>query len=221
MSEKQPYFPPQIWKWKAANGGRFSKINRPTAGSTHDQTLPIGKHPLQLYSQGTPNGVKVTILLEELLEIGKVDAEYDAWLIRINPKVQGIFKEIWKTDKLVVSFDGCCYIPKDCEKKDNCWTHTDQGPKLKGLTCYQGFISLTENKERTLLLYKGSHKEHEKYFSDRGLNGSKNWCLIDKDYLSEIDHMKIKLHVPKGALVIWDSRVFHQNTYGLVQKTSL
>ena len=84
MSEKKPYFPPQIWKWEAANGGKFSKINRPTAGSTHDQILPIGKHPLQLYSQGTPNGVKVTILLEELLEIGKVDAEYDAWLIRIN-----------------------------------------------------------------------------------------------------------------------------------------
>ena len=137
-----------------------------------------------------------------------------AWFLRTHPDVQKIFKFLLNTDELIVSYDGCCYIPKDEKKKDNCWTHTDQGPKLKGLTCYQGFISFTENKERTLLLYKGSHKLHEKYFSDRGLNGSKNWCLIDKDYLSEIDHMKIKLHVPNGALVIWDSRVFHQNTYG-------
>ncbi len=78
------YVPPKVWSWDKANGGEFSKINRPIAGATHDKTLPIGKHPLQLYSLGTPNGVKVTIMLEELLAMGHKEAEYDAWLIRIS-----------------------------------------------------------------------------------------------------------------------------------------
>jgi GST-like protein len=77
------YTPPKVWKWDAESGGRFAKINRPIAGSTHDKELPVGEHPLQLYSLATPNGVKVTVLLEELLAIGK-DAEYDAWLINIG-----------------------------------------------------------------------------------------------------------------------------------------
>lgn len=74
---------PPVWTWEAGNGGQFASINRPIAGATHDQALPVGKHPLQLYSQGTPNGVKVTIMLEELLALGHADAEYDAWLIDI------------------------------------------------------------------------------------------------------------------------------------------
>ncbi|MDA7782420.1 glutathione-dependent disulfide-bond oxidoreductase [Gammaproteobacteria bacterium] len=77
------YTPPKVWTWDAENGGRFSKINRPIAGATHDKALPIGEHPLQLHSLGTPNGVKVTIMLEELLALGK-DAEYDAFLINIT-----------------------------------------------------------------------------------------------------------------------------------------
>ena len=77
------YTPPKVWTWDAENGGRFSKINRPIAGATHDKALPVGEHPLQLYSLGTPNGVKVTIMLEELLALGK-DAEYDAFLINIT-----------------------------------------------------------------------------------------------------------------------------------------
>jgi len=79
-----PYTPPKIWTWNKSNGGRFANINRPIAGPTHDKTLPVGKHPLQLYSLGTPNGVKVTVMLEELLALGHSGAEYDAWLIRIN-----------------------------------------------------------------------------------------------------------------------------------------
>lgn len=75
--------PPRVWKWEKENGGRFASINRPVAGPTHDSALPVGRHPLQLYSQGTPNGQKVTILLEELLAAG-FDAEYDAWLVRIG-----------------------------------------------------------------------------------------------------------------------------------------
>ncbi|MEG3090698.1 glutathione-dependent disulfide-bond oxidoreductase [Sphingomonas sp. PB1R3] len=78
------YTPPAIWTWEKENGGQFASINRPIAGPTHDKPLPVGQHPLQLYSMGTPNGVKVTILLEELLAAGHKDAEYDAWLIRIS-----------------------------------------------------------------------------------------------------------------------------------------
>ncbi|HEY5760439.1 MAG TPA: glutathione-dependent disulfide-bond oxidoreductase [Steroidobacter sp.] len=78
------YTPPKVWTWIKPNGGQFSSINRPVAGATHDKELPVGRHPLQLYSLGTPNGQKVTILLEELLALGHKGAEYDAWLIRIN-----------------------------------------------------------------------------------------------------------------------------------------
>ncbi|MDA1135627.1 MAG: glutathione-dependent disulfide-bond oxidoreductase [Proteobacteria bacterium] len=84
MSESQNYIPPKIWTLDKENGGKFANINRPTSGSTHEKELPIGKHPFQLYSQGTPNGVKVTVMLEELLELGVKEAEYDAWLIRIG-----------------------------------------------------------------------------------------------------------------------------------------
>jgi len=79
-----PYIPPTVWSWNKENGGRFANINRPIAGPTHDKDLPVGRHPLQLYSLATPNGVKVTVLLEELLALGHQGAEYDAWLIRIN-----------------------------------------------------------------------------------------------------------------------------------------
>lgn len=78
------YTPPERWVWNKENGGRFANINRPIAGATHDKDLPVGRHPFQLYSLATPNGVKVTVMLEELLEAGHVGAEYDAWLIRIN-----------------------------------------------------------------------------------------------------------------------------------------
>jgi GSH-dependent disulfide-bond oxidoreductase len=78
------YTPPNVWTWNKANGGRFANINRPIAGPTHDKELPVGRHPLQLYSLGTPNGVKVTVMLEELLALGHSGAEYDAWLIRIG-----------------------------------------------------------------------------------------------------------------------------------------
>ena len=83
-----PYVPPKVWTWDKANGGQFASINRPIAGATHDKELPKGKHPLQLYSLGTPNGIKVTVMLEELLELGHAGAEYDAWLIRINEGMQ-------------------------------------------------------------------------------------------------------------------------------------
>ena len=84
MTEPADYTPPKVWTWNKGNGGRFANINRPVAGPTHDKELPVGKHPLQLYSLATPNGQKVTILLEELLAAGHKGAEYDAWLIKIG-----------------------------------------------------------------------------------------------------------------------------------------
>jgi GST-like protein len=84
MTETTDYVPPKVWTWNKDSGGRFANINRPIAGPTHDKDLPVGKHPLQLYSLGTPNGVKVTVMLEELLARGHSGAEYDAWLIKIN-----------------------------------------------------------------------------------------------------------------------------------------
>jgi len=84
MSETNEYVPPKVWQPNADNGGRFAAINRPTAGATHEKVLPVGEHPLQLHSLGTPNGVKVTVMLEELLELGISDAEYDAYLINIG-----------------------------------------------------------------------------------------------------------------------------------------
>ena len=84
MSVNQNYIPPEIWKWDKENGGKFANINRPISGTTYEKDLPVGIHPFQLYSQGTPNGVKITIMLEELLALGITEAEYDAWLIRIG-----------------------------------------------------------------------------------------------------------------------------------------
>jgi GST-like protein len=84
MTDSSDYVPPKVWTWTKPSGGAFASINRPIAGPTHEKELPVGRHPLQLYSLGTPNGVKVTVMLEELLSLGHHGAQYDAWLIRIN-----------------------------------------------------------------------------------------------------------------------------------------
>jgi GST-like protein len=84
MASSSEYIPPKVWAWNKSNGGRFAKINRPISGPTHEKDLPVGRHPLQLYSLGTPNGVKVTVMLEELLALGHRAAEYDAWLVNIG-----------------------------------------------------------------------------------------------------------------------------------------
>src|SRR5215471_18667916 len=83
MSGSSEYTPPKVWTWDKPSGGRFENINRPISGATHEKGLPVGRHPFQLYSLGTPNGVKVTVMLEELLALGHEGAEYDAWLINI------------------------------------------------------------------------------------------------------------------------------------------
>tara|TARA_Y100000389_G_scaffold162170_1_gene164851 strand:+ start:4332 stop:5213 length:882 start_codon:yes stop_codon:yes gene_type:complete len=140
-----------------------------------------------------------------------------AWGIRTHPNVLKIFKDLWgvQDDKeLAVSYDGSCYIPKDHTGKDNVWTHTDQAPDQKGIHCYQGLVSLTDNKERTLVVYEGTHLEHEKYFRDRNITGSSRWNKIELSYLNNIKDKKRVLEVPAGSLVLWESRTFHQNQYG-------
>jgi len=87
MTDTPDYTPPKVWVWNKPNGGRFANINRPIAGPTQDKELPVGRHPLQLYSQGTPNGQKVTIMLEELLALGHAGAEYDAWPIAMPTSI--------------------------------------------------------------------------------------------------------------------------------------
>ena len=144
----------------------------------------------------------------------QVGHQRHAWLIRCNKKIQNIFKYLWNTDELVVSFDGCCYIDKECKKVDNIWTHTDQSKQKTGLHCYQGYVALTSNKERTLVVYEESHKLHEDYFNVMNIDINKDWNLIDYNYLKKIQNKKRILEVPAGALVLWDSRTFHQNQYG-------
>ena len=144
----------------------------------------------------------------------EVGHQEHAWYIRTRTGVQDVFKKLWNTDELISSFDGSCYISKDCKKKDKCWTHTDQAANNPNLDCYQAFVALTHNKERTLVVYEGSHILHEKYFKDRGDESSKNWILIDESYLAEIADRKRVLEIPAGGMAIWDSRVFHQNQFG-------
>lgn len=110
------YTPPSVWKWEPGNGGKFANINRPIAGPTHDKALPVGKHPLQLYSLATPNGVKVTVMLEELLEKGVAGAEYDAYLIQIGEGGQfsSGFVEVNPNSKIPALMDHSTNPPSGC-----------------------------------------------------------------------------------------------------------
>ena len=137
-----------------------------------------------------------------------------AWYLRTLPQVIQIFADVWNTtnDDLVTGFDGACYMSDNIKKNTKCWTHTDQAPKNKDIRCYQGVVSLTDNKDNSLLVYEGSHKLHEEYFKSKGLeNDTKNWQLIDHEYLDNIKDKKKLLKIPAGSLVLWDSRTFHQN----------
>ena len=158
-----------------------------------------------LHSKISPHGI---------IKFHEVGQQRHAWYIRTRENVVNVFKNIWQTDEVVVSFDGCCYIPQDCKKKDAIWTHTDQAPSKKGLKCIQGFVALTDNKERTLVVYEGSHKLHEEYAKEYNLTSTKDWLLIEHKYLEKISDKKRVLNIKAGSLVLWDSRTFHQNQYG-------
>jgi hypothetical protein len=139
-----------------------------------------------------------------------------AWYLRTRPGVRSIYEEIYKDKDLIVSYDGCCWITRENykNKKDSIWTHTDQAACDSSFQCLQGFVSLTNNKHTSLVVYEGSHLLHESYFRERGDNSKTNWNKIDPEYLKNIQDRKRVLDVKAGDLVLWDSRTFHQNQYG-------
>lgn len=133
-----------------------------------------------------------------------------AWYTRTRPKVQEIFRQLWETNDLIVSFDGSCYFPQGENRRDTWWFHTDQAPNDSEFKCVQGFVSFTDNQTSTLKVIPGSHLEHYNYMKSHNLNHSKNWQKIEKDITLEQKVLSVK----KGDLVLWDSRTFHQNQYG-------
>ncbi|WP_396189506.1 phytanoyl-CoA dioxygenase family protein, partial [Flavobacterium sp.] len=170
-----------------------------------DEWLNDNEQIKKIHDKISPRGIL------KHLEVGH---QRHAWYIRTRPQVQEVFENLWNTDDLVVSFDGSCWIRADTKKRDGVWTHTDQAPNKKGLTCYQGFVALTENVHRSLVVYEGSHKLHEEYAKEKNLKSSKNWLLIEQEYLNKIHDMRHVVHAKAGSLVLWDSRTFHQNQYG-------
>lgn len=161
-----------------------------------------------LHSKISPHGII------KHMEIGH---QRHAWFVRTRSEVQNVFKKLWNTTELSVSYDGTCWIPADAKKRDGIWTHSDQAPSKQGLTCYQGFVALTDNVERSLVVYEGSHLLHRDYSLHKDIpdkDFSKDWLPIDHDYLQKIAHTKKVLNVKAGSLVVWDSRTFHQNQYG-------
>jgi len=137
-----------------------------------------------------------------------------AWLARTNPKILNIFKQLWNTDELVTGFDGCCYYPPNYKGEHSFWTHTDQSSRKKGVHCYQSILSMTNNIERTFIVYKGSHLLHENYFKDNNIDEPRDWHLFNEDYINTLQDTKEILKINEGDLLIWDSRTYHQNTCG-------
>ena len=156
-----------------------------------------------------------------LMKYAQIGHQKHTWFIKTDPVVQQVFRELWKTDELVTGFDGCCWIPANWSMTDVCWTHTDQAASAKGLHCVQGFVSLTDNVERSFVVYEGTHLLHETYMKLKGFTGTRNWRLIDQDYLSQLESRRKVLTVKAGDLVLWDSRTFHQNQYGTLPEERL
>tara|TARA_B110001452_G_scaffold267348_1_gene276880 strand:- start:2759 stop:3637 length:879 start_codon:yes stop_codon:yes gene_type:complete len=168
------------------------------------------------WKSGVPNLDELHDIIESngIYKYHEIGQQRFAWLIRTNPKVINIFKKLWNTDELVVSFDGCCYYSSDYIGEPRYWTHTDQSSQKKGRQCIQGFVSLTNNSERTLIVYKGSHLLHEDYFKTYNIDDPSDWNILDKEYVDQLEDKKEYLDVSAGSLVLWDSRTFHQNTCG-------
>lgn len=132
-----------------------------------------------------------------------------AWWCRTRPSIRKIFEAIYETKELIVSFDGACYFPKGLTRRNTNWLHVDQAPKNPHFDCVQGFVAFTENSQACLTLVPGSHLKFGDYMKSKGIYHSKPWQKVDCD-LSET----ILVPTKPGDLVIWDSRVFHQNSYG-------
>ena len=168
------------------------------------------------WREDTPNLDYLHNIIESngIFKYHQVGHQRFAWLARTNLNVLNIFKHLWKTDELVTSFDGCCYYPSDYKGRENYWTHTDQSSQKRGLNCYQSFLSLTNNSQRSFVVYEGTHLLHQEYFKHMKINSPSDWNIIDEDYIKTIENRKKILDVKEGDLVIWDSRTFHQNTCG-------
>ena len=174
-----------------------------TARGYFDEWREANSQVFDLHKKIDPHGI---------FKFAQVGHTKMAWYIRTRDSVQQPFRDIWDTDDLVVSFDGSCYMPRDENHRDSNWTHTDQAPQKKGRVCVQGFVALTDNSERTLRVYSGSHKLHESVLRDSEV--TKDWVRISDEWLAKNEHLKRVLRVPAGSLVLWDSRCFHQNQYG-------
>lgn len=145
----------------------------------------------------------------------EVGHQEHAWFIRTRPKVREIFEAIWKTQDLVVGFDGSCWLPKDLRARDNWWCHSDQSPQHDRFLCAQSVIGLTDNKERTLVVWEKTHKIHHKYFNAIGKGDEKgHWQRVPDRHEKLLRPLRRVLHIPAGAMAVWDSRTFHQNQYG-------
>lgn len=181
---------------------------------SHEE-LSIATESFKMWYNNTPN-LKTFHEKSDphgIFKYHQVGHQHFAWYLRTRPQIIDIFQQIWETKDLVVSFDGCCFIPEGVNKKDKIWTHTDQASNNSELTCYQSFVSLSSNEKTTLIVYEGSHLLHKDYFKDKQ-KSSTNWNFIDHETLEQLENSKKVLKVEAGSLVIWDSRTFHQNCYG-------
>ena len=176
-----------------------------------ESEIGYAKEEFNKWKINIPDKVHQTIDPHGIYKHHRAGHTKHAWFIRTRPKVQKVFQHLWKTGDLVVSFDGSCYISKNNKQKDKIWTHTDQSAKTSELTCIQGFVALTSNKERTLVVYEGSHKLHQNYFKER--TGQLTIKLTDvkeklKQELSEEE--KLETEIEKKAIEK-EIKKFHQN----------
>lgn len=135
-----------------------------------------------------------------------------AWYVRTRPTVVEAFASIWNTQDLLVSFDGCAFLDGTRDLKTGWWLHTDQAPSRSGRLCVQGFVALTGNAQNTFMCVPGSHLWHAEFFQSRGIAHSKNWQKVDKTL--DLENRLIRVPTNPGDLVLWDSRLFHQNGGG-------
>ena len=137
-----------------------------------------------------------------------------AHYIRTRPNVINIFKQVWNCDELICSFDGTCYMSRD-HYYNKYWTHVDQCYDNTEFSCYQGLVSLTDNEHKSLLVYENTHKLYDSYVKQYNLSGKNNFNIIDEEYVKGLKKKIIK--VKKGSMILWDSRLFHQNYCGDVE----
>lgn len=168
------------------------------------------------WRSNVPNLDKLHNLIETngIYKFHEVGHQRFAWLLRTNEKIINVFRGLWGCNDLVCSFDGSCYYPVDYKCQQSYWTHRDQSCLKKGLQCYQSFVSLTENQERTLVVYDGSHKLNNEYSELHPTDEPDDFNIINEDFTDTIKATRKLLHVEAGSLVLWDSRTFHQNDCG-------